>query len=1147
MISKLLIKLLIMSKYATYGIFLQCIFYSLIFAGNSEAQKSVYDVQIVIELDNASIEGVLKEIEILTDFEFLYRKKLIKSSKKINFKKTQTSLGDILRYISKESHLQFKRVNETILVREKKRNGKALIEEGIERADQVDKEISGKVTDENGNGLPGVSVLIKGTGLGTVTDIDGNYKMTVPDDASILIFSYVGYITEEVNISGRSTIDLMLVPDIELLTEVVVIGYGTQERKDLTGSVATVNSEDIEDIPVASIDQKLAGQVAGVQVSTVTGTPGGAAKITIRGVGSIGANSDPLVVIDGFPVGNTFDQTSNPLNLLNPDDIESISVLKDASATAIYGSRGANGVLIIKTKQGNSGKLQIDLNTYTGFQQVPQEGRWDMLNARQFAQFQKEIREDAAIAAGGTSEDADIPEMYQNPGQYGEGTDWFNTVLQTAVQQNLNLTVRGGSENLRGIFSLGYFNQEGVVRYTGFERYTLRTNLKADLGARVRLGLSLAPTFSNQVTNDLERDFLDIVAKSQWFNPIIPVTGENGERTPHIGGPGLFSAPNPLNELEFAGTDIYEFRGLASAFAELDITNNFTAKYSFTVDYNNGRRSRFYPSFLGTTNNPPPNVPSYFINRGNFLNWQSEVLLDYRTEINKDHSLHFTAGFSAQKERLQVVEVNATDFPDDDVQTLNAAGRVTRNDEGIQEWALVSYFARVNYDYKNRYLLSATVRSDGSSRFGSENRYGTFPSIGVGWRISEEGFMSNSFFDDMKLRASYGLSGNFNIGNYSYIATMGTSNYVFGDRIANGRRLTALGNPNLTWEESRQLDIGLDIGVFDNRLNLTIDYYRRNTENMLIDVPIPFSSGFGAATVNGGEILNQGIEIAINSKNVAKENFNWTTNFNIAFNRNKVLALEGGSDFILSGRSGEGNPTHITRVGRPIGEFYGYIIEGVYMDQEDFDSSPKHSSSVVGSIKYKDVSGDGVIEAVNDFDVIGSPYPDFIFGLTNTVTYKDFDLNVVIDGQYGGELLIGAKQFLDNIDGIFNVTTDVLNRWRSPENPGDGMTPTTNGARVIYRDVNSSWVENSSFLRFRHVTLGYTLPRKALDKIGFVKRTRIYASTNNILTITNYSGGNPQATSRFNRGGGSLSLSPGLDFTSYPLAKTYILGVNFSF
>ena len=1134
------------SKLFIYGIFLQTLCITLLNAKDISAQsKSIYNVRLNLNVNNKTIVEIFEKIEEKTEFKFTYNTDFFTKEKVISIKARNKSLGLILEEIAKKTNVNFKRIDENIHIVLKEESNKPV--EEFETESLEDKTITGTVTDENGSELPGVNVMAKGTNLGTITDINGNYALEVPDNVTVLVFSYVGYLSEEVDISGRTVINLQMAPDIETLAEIVVVGYGTQERKDLTGSVATISSEDIDDIPVASIDQKLAGQVAGVQVSTVTGTPGGAARISIRGVGSIGANSDPLVVIDGFPIGNTFDQTSNPLNLLNPDDIESISVLKDASATAIYGSRGANGVLIIKTKQGSSNKLQVDLSAYTGFQQVPQQGRRDMLNARQFAQFQKEIREDAAIAAGGTAADADIPEMYQNPEQYGEGTDWFDEVLQSAVQQNLNLTIRGGSENLRGIFSLGYFNQDGVVRYTGFERYTLRTNLEADLGNRIRTGLSLAPTFSNQVTNDLERDFLDIVAKSQWFNPIIPVTDENGERTPHIGGPGLFSAPNPLNELEFAGTDIYEFRGLASAFAELEIMDGFTAKYSFTVDYNNSRRSRFYPSFLGTTNNPPPNVPSYSADRGNFLNWQSEVLLDYRTEINEDHSLNVTAGFSSQKERLQTIGISGTDFPDDDVQTLNAAARITRNSENIQEWALVSYFARVNYDYKDRYLLTATVRSDGSSRFGSENRYGTFPSMGVGWRISEEGFMADSFFDELKLRASYGLAGNFNIGNYSYIATIGTSNYVLGDRIANGRRLTALGNPNLTWEESRQLDVGFDISILDSRLNFTIDYYRRNTENMLIDVPIPFSAGFGDATINGGEVLNHGLEIAINSRNVAREDFTWNTNFNIAFNRNEVLALQGGSDFILSGRSGEGNPTHITRVGRPIGEFYGYIIEGVYMDQEDFDNSPKHSSSVLGSIKYRDVNGDGVIEAVNDFDVIGNPYPDFIFGLTNTVTYKDFDLNVVIDGQYGGELLIGAKQFLDNIDGIFNVTTDVLNRWRSPENPGDGMTPTTNGARVIYRDVNSSWVENSSFLRFRNITLGYTLPRKILNQIGFVKRARIYASTNNILTITNYSGGNPQATSRVNRGGGSLSLSPGLDFTSYPLAKTYILGVNFSF
>lgn len=1008
-------------------------------------------------------------------------------------------------------------------------------------------DIEGTILDKNNMPIPGVSVIEKNTNNGTTTDFDGNFSISISNRPVTLVFSYVGFKTLEKVISQENTIQVQMIEDVAELNEVVVVGYGTQQRKDLTGSVATIRSEDIENIPVASVDQKLAGQVAGVQVNTVTGTPGGGAKIKIRGTGSIGANSDPLVVIDGFPISNSFNQTSNPLNLVNPDDIASITVLKDASSTAIYGSRGANGVIIINTKQGKAGKVQVDLNAYTGFQQVPQKGRPDLLNARQFAQFQKEIREDAAIAAGGTAADAVIPEMYQNPNQYGEGTNWYDAILQSAPQHNINLNVRGGSENLRGVFSLGYFDQEGVVKYTGYKRYTIRTNLETNIGDHLKLGLNLAPTFSSQHINDLERDFLDIVGKAQWMNPIIPINDENGKRTPFVTGPGLFGGPNPLNELEFAGTDVTEFRGLASAFAELSLLDGFKAKYSYTVDYSNNKNSRFYPSFLGTTNAPPPNVPSYSLNRSDNLNWQSEILLDYKTTFNEIHSLNLTAGMSAQKERYQSIYVNGTDFPDDDIQTLNAAERINGYGENIQEWALASYFARVNYDYDGRYLLTATIRTDGSSRFGSDNRYGTFPSLGIGWRVNQEDFMENSFFDNLKVRASYGLSGNYNIGNYTYIPTIGTSNYVIGGQIASGRSLNSLANPNLTWEESKQLDIGLEAAVLDNNLSIEVDYYRRNTQNMLIDTQIPFSSGFGAATINGGEILNHGVEFVLNSNNISTKDFNWSTNFNIAFNRNKVLSLEGDSDFILSGLSGEGNPTHITKVGEPIGQFYGYVIEGVYANQEDFENSPKHSSSVVGSIKYKDVNGDGVIEAVNDFDVIGNPYPDFNFGFTNTLSYKDFDLSVVIDGQSGGELMVGANQFLDNIDGIFNVTTDVLNRWRSPENPGNGVTPTTNGARVIYRDVNSGWIEDASFLRFRNITLGYTIPTNLIDKQNFLTRARLYFSTNNLLTLTNYSKGNPQVSSSSNRGGGPTSLAPGLDFTSYPLAKTFTFGVNLSF
>ncbi|MFI2743509.1 SusC/RagA family TonB-linked outer membrane protein [Zhouia sp. PK063] len=1005
--------------------------------------------------------------------------------------------------------------------------------------------VTGTVVDANKVPIMGVSIIEKGTQNGTTTDFDGKFSLSLKKSPATLILSYVGFKSVEEPASSGGILTITLKEDVSQLNEVVVIGYGAQQRKDLTGSVATIQSKEIEDIPVASVDQKLAGQIPGVQISTVTGTPGGSAKINIRGIGSIGANSDPLIVIDGFPISSSFNQTSNPLNLLNPDDIASISVLKDASSTAIYGSRGANGVIIIETKQGKAGKLQIDLNTYASIQQVPQKGRPDLLNARQFAQFQKEIREDAAIANGGTAGDAVIPEMYKNPEQYGKGTNWYNAILQTAPMQSINLNVRGGSQKLRGMFSLGYLNQEGTIRYTGYKRYSIRTNLQANLGDKITMGVSLSPTFSKQKLSDSESDFVDVVGSSQWLNPIIPIYDEDGNRTPFIGGDGLYQAPNPLNRLEFNSTNVQNFRGIASAFAKIDIFKNFNAKYTYTADITYEKRSQFTPSFLGGTNNPPPIVPSSYLSRSDVLNQSSEVLLNYNAKINDDNLIDVTAGFSTQKERSESVSLSATDYPDDEVETINAAGRISGYGQDVQEWALVSYFARLNYNYKSKYLLTATVRSDGSSRFGDQNRYGTFPSVGAAWRISEESFMKKTFINNLKLRASYGLSGNFNIGNYTYVATVGSSDYVLGDSRVSGRAINSLGKPNLTWEESKQLDIGIEGSVFNNRLSFNIDYYRRNTNNMLIDTQIPSSSGYSSATINGGDVLNKGLEIALNSVNFNGD-FKWTTGFNIAFNRNKVLSLEGDSDYILSGRSGEGNPTHITKVGAPVGQFYGYVVEGVYMNEEDFENSPKHSSSVLGSIKYKDVNGDGVIEAVNDFDVIGSPYPNFTFGITNTFNYKNFDLSLIIDGQQGGELLVGANQFLDNIDGIFNVTTKVLNRWRSPENPGDGKTPTTNGGRVIYRDVNSSWVEDASFLRMRNITLGYNMT-SLFSKNSFITNARIYTSITNAFTLTSYSRGNPQVASSSNRGGGSLALAPGLDFTSYPLARTYTLGLNLSF
>ncbi|SFE51503.1 TonB-linked outer membrane protein, SusC/RagA family [Chitinophaga sp. CF118] len=1007
--------------------------------------------------------------------------------------------------------------------------------------------ISGQVSDSSSGALTGVVVRVVGKPVGTQTSATGQYTLQV-SSGDVLSFHILGYDEKRVTVGSATTINIQLQSTSSGLNEVVVIGYGSQQKKDMTGAIASINAKQLQDLPTAGLDQKLAGQIPGVQVSAVSGTPGGGASIRIRGSGSIGAGSDPLYVVDGFPLSGSFDQQASPLNIINPDDIETMTVLKDASSTAIYGSRGANGVVVITTKHGQKGAPRVTLNTYTGYQEVPQKGRPEMLNAREFAQFRKDIIIDDFASRGQTATDADIPTDYRHPEQYGAGTNWYNTVLHTAPQHNTSLGVSGGSENTKYNFTFGYFDQDGVLRYTDYKRYTVRANIESKIGKKVKIGLDLAPTYSVQHVNDFENGFTDVLTRSLWLSPLVSVTDSTGKRTPYITSTGMYSAGNPLNALQYGATKVTSFSGLGGVYGEYEIVEGLKARVSFNVNYGNGSSFVFNPSILGGVNNPPPSIPNSSQTKGNALNWLSEMLLSYDKKLGKDHAINVVLGYTAQKERVEFLRINASNYPDDLIQPINAAATIPSYDQNTQEWAILSYLGRINYSYKGKYLLTGTIRSDGSSRFGTNNRFGTFPSGAFAWRASEEEFLKHvSWLSDLKLRMSYGLSGNYNIGNYTYMSNITSTNYVLGGGVASGRSSTTLRNPNLTWEESSQLDAGIDAGFFGNRLNVTADYYRRITKGMLYNSEIPLSSGYTNVIINSGKIENHGFEFGINTDNLPGE-LKWTTSANIAFNRNKVLALNAKNDPVYSGRSGEGSYTHITKVGKPIGLFYGYVVEGVYKDQADFDKSPKNVTSVVGSIKYKDVDGNGVIEPVNDFDIIGDPNPKFIWGLTNHFEYKSLDLGIVLVGSQGGQILKTSKQYIQNIDGIFNVDRSVLNRWRSVDNPGDGKTPTTNGARVIYRDVNSEWVESGSFMRIQNIALGYNFNRKLLEHTKFISGARLYASVQNLATFTKYSGANPEVSRKSPSGNATTTaLTPGEDFTNYPVARTYTLGINLSF
>jgi TonB-linked SusC/RagA family outer membrane protein len=983
--------------------------------------------------------------------------------------------------------------------------------------------VTGTVSDAvDGSAIPGANVLIKGSTQGTTTDAAGVYSLDVSDPSSTLVFSFIGYTTQELEVSGRFSIDVVMEADTKTLGEVVVVGYGSQIEREVTGSVQQVKAEELRDLPVPQLAQKLQGRLAGVQITQTTGQPGQGMAIRIRGQASISAGNAPLYVVDGFPI-------VGDINHLNPNEIENITVLKDASSTSLYGSRAANGVILITTKRGKVGQTTVGVNGYYGVQIVPEKGRPDMMNAQEFAQFQKEVAEENGRA---------VDPVYQNPSQYGEGTDWYDVLFRAAKVEEYTLSLTSGSEKFKTAAVGGFFNQDGVMLNSNFKRFSLRLNADYDISDRVKVGFNVAPTYSvnnTPVSDGVWWTVPSIIQGAILTTPLAPYKDADGTIPLTATGPGLFGNPNWYNVLQVIRNETKTTRLLSNAFLTYEPAKDLVFKTSINVDLKDGIYNNFIPSTAGSLFNPPPRIPTAVQSSETAISWMSENTASYKKSV-EDHNFDAIVGFTSQKFRSDLTYTAASDFPDDKIQTLNAATS-TLTSSDVQEWALLSYLARVNYNYKGKYLLSLATRRDGSSRFGRDNKWGNFPSISVGWVISDESFIPQSnAMSFLKLRASYGIIGNNNIGNYTHLESVTNTNYSLNGVLASGRNITALGNADLGWEQTKQIDIGVDIGLLDDRIAVSYDYYSKNTSDLLYRVDVPLASGFSSVWTNIGEIKFWGHEFTVSSKNLVG-NFLWNTDFNISFNNNKVLALGTENADIFGDFS-------ITEVGKPIGQLYGMVMEGVYRNQTELDAYPKHVSSVVGSARMKDIDGDGVIETGDDRTTIGNPLPKFIFGLTNNFRYKNFDLTVVASGSYGNDIAYMTQEFTTNLDGVFNVEKEVANRWKSPEDPGNGKYGTTKaGATGLNRTFNTTYVYDGSYLAIKNLTLGYNLPIKN-QKIA--RAVRVYASIQQALVLTNYKTLNPEVNS--NRGGASADpLALGIDHSTYPVPRTYSFGLNLNF
>jgi TonB-linked SusC/RagA family outer membrane protein len=1094
------------------------------------SQSFSQSTRITMTVEDIRIEDFLRNIENQTEYRFFYSAK-IDVDQKVSGNFKDLSIQMVLDEILQKTGIGYE-INGRQIILSKVTNGS--------NAQQV-QSVSGKVTDAGGNPLPGVTVVVKGTINGTITDFEGAYSVSNLPANAVLIFTFVGMRSQEITVGVQTVLNVTLEEETIGLEEVVAVGYGIQSKRTVTGSIQSVDTDELSDMPVTTTAQKLQGKLSGVQINQTTGRPGEGMKIRIRGQASLTAGNDPLYVVDGFPI-------TGDISSINPNEIESISVLKDASSAALYGSRAANGVILVTTKRGKLGKTSISVASNYGWQKVPQKGRPDMMNATEYAQFKKESLEDLGLP---------IPEIWQNPSSYGKGTDFYDELLQVAPMQDHSISFSSSNNNFATTAVVGYTGQDGVVINSDYKRYSMRINTDFNASEKIKTGFSVAPTYS--IANSPNTDGINwgngLLGSALTVWPIFDPMNEDGTMKQNFYEPETSTRfANVLWSAEAITNRTKSMRLLTNAYAQYEPVNGLVIKTTFNFEYSNSKYKNVTPSTVGATT---PSVASAVLRNSGYNTWLNENTVAYKKSFG-EHNFDLLGGMTLQKFKSDLSKITYTGFADDRVPTIAAAQNIDRSSDwltgipgtynDIQEWSMMSYLARLNYNYKNRYLLSLAIRADGSSRFGDDNRWGKFPSASVGWIASDEDFM-NGFekLSLLKLRASFGMVGNNNIGNYTQYAEVSagsaTTNAIFGSSVYSGSLQTSLPNSSLTWEKTKEYDFGFDAGFFNNRINLSYDYYNRKTTSLLYSVSVAQESGFSSYMANVGKLKFWGHEIMISTKNLVGQ-FTWETSFNISFADNKVLSLSGGIDRIYSGLF----DSNITKVGEKIGLLYGMVWDGVYDNQEEFDNSPKAVASEVGTIKFRDVGGgadggpDGMITHGGDNDdrtVIGDPTPKFTYGMTNNFSYQNFDLSVVLSGSHGNDIIVWQDQSLANLDGPYNVYKDLKNRWRSESNPGDGRYGKTTSGTANERDWPSSrFVSDGSFLTIKNVTLGYTVSVKKLSNLRF------FVSVQQVYTFTNYKGANPESGNSYYEGNSTSALTLGSDFSSFPVPRTYSFGVN---
>ncbi|HEY1194968.1 TonB-dependent receptor [Flavobacterium sp.] len=1012
----------------------------------------------------------------------------------------------------------------------------------------IQSKLDGTVVDAITNQpIIGASVTIKGTTHGVITDAEGKfYFQTGQKFPYTLIVSYIGYKKAEV-IVEKNPVIINLKEERQELDELVVVGYGTQKRKDITGSVASVPKANLSQV-TSSADNLLRGAVAGVVVTQSSGRPGASSSVRIRGGNSITAGNEPLYVVDGILIYNDNANSSagvtyagasvNVLSTINPADIESIEVLKDASATAIYGSRGANGVVIITTKKGTKGQDNISYQGYFGFQNISKKLK--LMNASEWASLRNDVQ--ASIGQAPSFTDAQI-EAFKTSGNY----DWQSAAFRTAAPvQSHNLSFSGGDERSRYSISAGYFDQEGIVLGSDFKRISLRANYERNYSQNFKFGVNANYTYSlaNGVGTAGSGRTPNPIVAAVLTAPVVPIKNADGSynvtNNPYATSVNGY-VPNAINDLENTTNETNLNRILTSLFGEYKITKKLTAKVAVSGDVLNTKQNYYAPSntTTGAGTKGLASVGDRLV--GSVLN---ENTLNYNTNFGESHKFSALGGYTLQYTKGEVVNAGANTFVND-ANTYNALqdGVAVKPYSEAYESVLKSWLARVNYSYKGKYNFTLSGRADGSSRFGAESLWGYFPSAGFSWNITDEEFANNiKGVTEAKLRITAGTTGNQEIGNYLSLASMGSVNYSFGGTLYTGIAPTRLANPDLKWEKTTQYNVGLDLSLLDRKINFVFDVYYKKTNDLLISVPVPLSSGYATVLQNIGGVENKGFEVGLTTENVKTENFAWNSNIVFSLNRNKVTEIGNGvNEFfpvVPNGSLLQQQPV-IVKVGLPLGTFWGYRTNGIFQTQEEVNTQPKINSLAntrVGDRKYVDTNGDGVITAL-DKGNLGTSQPKFVGSFSNTVSYGDFDLNFSFQGSYGAKIFNALNQQLEISTLGTNAASTLNDRW-TPTNPSNEIPRATSSPLGI---VSERYVEDASFLRLKLITLGYTLPKSVSKKLG-TKSVKVYVSAENLITWTKYTGYDPEVSSYEQN-----NLYPGIDFGSYPNSKTFISGLNVTF